>query len=117
MFELQKSTLEFQKSTLKDAPGELLGKYDSEIARLDKSIHRYDEEKITIKRDAEDLEKNRDLYKLHSSEFGFAVIFLQVSILLSSIAALTKKKYIWLVSIAVGSVGIFYFANGFLLFF
>jgi hypothetical protein len=43
-----------------------------------------------------------------------AVIFLQVSILLSSISALTKKKALWYISMLVGSIGVFYFINGFL---
>jgi hypothetical protein len=45
-----------------------------------------------------------------------AVIFLQISILISSIAALIKRKYLWEIGIAVGAVGLVYFLNGFLLF-
>lgn len=45
------------------------------------------------------------------------VIFLQIAILLSSIAALLKTKPIYFAGLAVGGVGMVYFANGFLLFF
>jgi len=44
------------------------------------------------------------------------VIFLQIAILLSSIAALLKKKYIWILGVLIGSYGILQFANGFFLF-
>jgi len=43
-----------------------------------------------------------------------AVIFLQIGILLSSIAALLKKKPLWMLGLAVGVAGIYYFINGFL---
>jgi hypothetical protein len=45
------------------------------------------------------------------------VIFLQISILLSSIAALLKKQPAWWLGLAVGAVGLVFFANGFFLFF
>ena len=48
---------------------------------------------------------------------GLAVIYLQIAILLSSIAALLKKPFIYWVGLAVGVVGLVYFANGFFLFF
>jgi 1,4-dihydroxy-2-naphthoate octaprenyltransferase len=43
-----------------------------------------------------------------------AVIFLQIAILLSSIAALMKKKYVWVLGLVAGFAGIVYFVNGFL---
>ena len=45
------------------------------------------------------------------------MIFLQIGILLSSIAALLKKKPIYFAGLAVGVVGLVYFANGFFLLF
>ena len=50
----------------------------------------------------------------HVQSFGVAVIFLQIAILLSSIAALMKIKYVWICGLATGAAGIVYFANGFL---
>ena len=54
---------------------------------------------------------------LHSQAFGVAVILLQLAILLSSIAALMKKKMVWYLALIFGAVGAVYFANGFYLFF
>jgi hypothetical protein len=58
----------------------------------------------------------RDDAQRHSRIFGMAVIFLQVAILLSSIAALLKKKSVWILGLLIGAVGMMYFLNGFLLF-
>ena len=77
---------------------------------------RYDQEKAQIQSDARAQEKIRDDAQKHGGIFGIAVIFLQISILLSSIAALLKKKPVWLLGLAVGLVGVVYFINGFLLF-
>jgi hypothetical protein len=52
----------------------------------------------------------------HSQAFGMAVIFLQIAILLSSIAALLKKKIVWTLGLVTGVLGIMYFVNGFFLF-
>ena len=85
--------------------------------KYNQKIEQYGKEKEEIKKEAEKLEGIRDDSKKHSEVFGMAVLFLQVSILLSSIAALIKKKEIWFVSMALGLIGIVYFINGFWLFF
>jgi hypothetical protein len=76
-------------------------------------IAQYDKEKAEITQAAHDLEKSRDEAKRHSNAFGVAVIFLQIAILLSSIAALLKKKPLWYVGMIVGIGGVLYFADGF----
>jgi hypothetical protein len=45
-----------------------------------------------------------------------AAMFLQIAILLSSIAALMKQKYFWYLGMASGAFGLAYFFNGFFLF-
>jgi hypothetical protein len=52
----------------------------------------------------------------HAQIFGIAVIFLQIAILLSSIAALMKKKPVWVLGLILGAFGVIYFINGFFLF-
>jgi hypothetical protein len=89
--------------------GERMKFYSSKITQ-------YDKEKAEITQAARDLEKSRDEAKQHSQAFGVAVIFLQIAILLSSIAALLKKKLLWYIGMAVGMGGVLYFANGFWLF-
>jgi hypothetical protein len=118
IFEAQSDNMIFQKSILdQSGKGKIAQKqYQSQIDSLNQKIEKYSEEKKAIKKKAEGFEKTRDDCKLHAEAFGIAVIFLQVSILLSSISALTKRKYIWIISLFVGLAGIVYFFDGFLLF-
>jgi hypothetical protein len=41
----------------------------------------------------------------------------QISIMLSSVGALMRRKLPWIVGLVVGAAGLLYFVNGFLLFF
>jgi hypothetical protein len=59
----------------------------------------------------------KESVSMRSFSYACRIIFLQIAILLSSIAALMKKKAIWFIGVATGTIGIIYFANGFLLFF
>jgi hypothetical protein len=79
-------------------------------------IGRYKAEKEDIKKRAEELEAQRNDAQKHSGAFGLAAMFLQIAILLSSIAALMKQKYFWFLGMAAGLFGLVYFANGFFLF-
>ena len=117
IYETQKDVLELDTKSMKKEEASILNAYQQKIREYEKSIKRYDIEKENIKIEAEHLEALRDEAQKHSQVFGLAVIFLQISILISSIAALIKRKYLWLIGIGVGAVGIIYFINGFLLFF
>ena len=117
LYETQRDmlVLDLQRVPKSDKP--TIEMYQKKIAEYEQSVKRYDKEKSEIKKDAESFEATRDEAKKHSNEFGLAVIFLQISILLSSIAALIKRRYLWVIGMGVGSVGLIYFVNGFLLFF
>jgi hypothetical protein len=82
-----------------------------------KKVKNYDTDKEVISKDAKNFENQRDEAKLHSAKFGIAVIFLQISILLSSIATLSKKRFVWICGLVLGVIGIVYFIDGFFLFF
>ena len=114
----QKDNLELQKELLsiETHSKENLSKYDAKISLYDEEIKRYEVEKAAIKSKAENFEKDRDVCQLHGGKFGLAVIFLQVTILLSSIAGLLKKKPVWYLSLGIGVVGIVFFLDGFFLF-
>ena len=64
-------------------------------------------------KEAKRLEKERDEAHERRELFGKSIIFLQMGILLCSIAALMKRKSIWVVGSMVGLIGIAYFAYGF----
>lgn len=114
----QKDNLELQKELLsiESHSKENLSKYDAKISLYEAEIKRYDEEKTVIRAKAEAFEKDRDGCQEHGGQFGLAVIFLQVTILLSSIAGLLKKKPVWYLSLGVGAVGLIFFMDGFFLF-
>ena len=116
LYETQKDVLDLDTKSMKHEDVSVIEAYQKKISEYEQSIKRYDKEKADIKKDAEHLETLRDEAQKHSQVFGMAVIFLQISILISSIAALIKRRYLWLIGIGVGAVGIIYFINGFLLF-
>ena len=95
-------------------------------AGADKSAHWKEEaerqkaEQAQLKSDAEELEKKRDEKDResnglleHHELFAQCVTCLQVAISLSAIAALTKRKDVWLASIVLGVFGTGLFITGF----
>lgn len=118
IYEMQKDKLELE---LKASGGKLANDVSAEyVTRIDdygKKIAKYDKEKSEIQTEAKKFESIRNDAQKHSQIFGIAVIYLQIAILLSSIAALLKKKILWILGVTVGCAGVVYFANGFLLFF
>ncbi len=117
LYELQKDKLQLELKALRAKDSlPVRDEYESKIADYAKKIKKYEEERNSIQNEAKKLEAARDDAQKHAQTFGIAVIFLQIAILLSSIAALMKKKYLWVLGMGVGACGILYFVNGFLLF-
>ena len=116
VYDLQKEKFEMDLKASKPASRSLAADYQKKIDGYAEKIKKYDEEKAEIKKKAEDLERVRDEAQKHYGAFGLAAMFLQIAILLSSIAALMKQKYFWFLGLAGGCIGLVYFANGFLLF-
>jgi cation transport ATPase len=117
IYEMQKDKLELELLSMgAKAPKGIVDEYRKKIEEYGKKLARYETEKAEIQKEAKHHEQVRDDAQKHSQTFGIAVIFLQIAILLSSIAALVKKKLVWVLGMAVGIVGIVYFADGFLLF-
>ena len=118
IYEMQKDKLELELRTLgARASAAVADEYRKKIEEYGKKVAKYEGEKAAIQKEAKTFEAVRDEAQKHGQAFGIAVIFLQIAILLSSIAALLKKKLVWLLGVAVGIVGIVSFVNGFILFF
>ncbi len=127
LYEIQKEELELDlqraKAAIQSFPEARQEKVSylelekQKIGEYEKKIAKYDSEKAGIQQEARRLEALRDEAREHNQAFGVAIIFLQIAILLSSIAALLKKKPLWFLGMALGVAGVVYFANGFLLFF
>lgn len=112
LYELQVEQLKLQMLTLPPG-GPAITEYQRVIERNSAEIKRYAQEKKEIEAKAQEIEKLRDDAKLHGKPFGLAVMFLQVAILLNSIAGLMKAKKVWWASVPVGVAGLVFFADGF----
>ena len=114
LYEMQRDKLQFdlqeKGETLSPAQFEA---YKDKVATYSSEIARYDAEKKELRNGAQNFEKQRDEATWRAGEFGLAVIFLQMGILLCSIAALMKRKLFWLVGTGIGVVGILFFTNGY----
>jgi hypothetical protein len=117
IYETSMDNLRLEMKSVTSGHDDLISDYRKTIDSYSQKLQKYEDEKTQIQKDAKDLEKGRDDAKRHSVIFGIAVIFLQIAILLSSVAALLKKKPVWYMGLCAGVVGIVYFANGFFLFF
>lgn len=118
LYTMQKEKLELELLGLpNNASSDLTNAYKEKIAAYKEKIEKYEKERVEIEQKAKDLESARDEAQQHSKAFGMAVIFLQISILLSSIAGLLKKKVVWYLSLITGLMGILYFTDGFLVIF
>ncbi len=113
--EVQAEQLRLQVATL-PAGSAVAQAYEKKIAEYKEKIERYTGEKKKIEADARELEQKRDDAKTHGRPFGIAVIFLQVAVLLNSIAGLLKAQRVWWASIPVGLTGLMLFADGFFAF-
>lgn len=88
-------------------------------AKYTKEAARYKNEQEEITRKATELEKERDKSDREADEllgrhhtFAFCVTFTQVAIALSAIAALTRRKPMWYLSMLVGMAGVVWFVDG-----
>jgi Domain of unknown function (DUF4337) len=114
IYQMQKETLELKLLELpRSTPSSVLATYKGKIAEFNSKIAKYEQEKVELQAKAKQLEEVRDDAQLHSKAFGVAIIFLQIAILLSSIAGLLKKKLVWYGGIATGAIGMVYFVDGF----
>ena len=118
LYEIQKDELELGlKGSGPGAPARQIQELQLKIKDYQGRIDKYNAEKAEIEKAARNYETVKTHSLEHSQSFGMAVIFLQVAILLSSIAALMKKKQIWQLGLASGAIGIVFFMNGFFMFY
>lgn len=117
LYRVQVENIQLQLDTIpRSASPELRQHVLKALADAQAAVTKYETEKKDIQKEAKALEAKRDEAQLHGTPFGIAVIFLQVAILLSSIAGLLKRRWLWLLALPVGAAGILCFADGFLLF-
>jgi hypothetical protein len=79
----------------------------AKIEELKKSAERYDTEKKEIKDKAEALEKEAAIGQAIDDQCDIAALFLQIAVVVCSIAILVRWKAIFFVGLAMGLVGIY----------
>jgi hypothetical protein len=70
------------------------------------SVQRYEREAAEIQKQAEELERERDREAAKANRFDLAEIFFEVALVACSIAILTKRRAVWLASLAVAAAGV-----------
>jgi len=116
LYELQKEKLDTELKLVPETNTAVRQDYEKRLEKYTDQTKRYEQEKADILKQAKSLELQRDAAMATSQHFGMAVIFLQLAILMSSIATLMKKKALWMFGIMLGALGFLYFANGYLRF-
>ena len=101
----------------KGVPTSAVKSYKDRIEEYKSKIAKYDQEKDEISKKAKSLEVARDEALAHSKALGFAVILLQLAVMIMSITTLLKRKRLWMLGVAVGAVGVLWFVNGLMLLF
>jgi len=117
LHELSRDSLELSLLNAGKAEGDYAKGVRDKSQAYAAKIAKYEAQKEEIKKQAEAYDAAIAQAQAHSGAFGMAIIFLQIAILLSSVAALMKVKPVWVGGMAVGVVGLVFFANGFFLFF
>ena len=116
-FEITKKTLELQYLTQKGLPPEAAAEYRKTMDKYGEEIKRYDGEKKEIKDKAEGIAKTKLKAQEMGGNFAYALIFLQIALMLASISSLTKRKYLWYIALVCNFGWLFFFLDAWLLFY
>ncbi len=90
-------------------------KYEEKIKTAAQEISRYDAEKNQIRKEAEDTAALNKLLAKKGNFFSASVVFFQIGIMLSSVSALLKKKFMWVVGLMFGIIAAVLLGYGLLL--
>ena len=86
--------------------------YGEKLKTATQEISRYDSEKNQIRKEAEDTAALNKLIAKKGNFFSGSVVFFQLGIMLSSVSALLKRKFMWVIGLVFGAVAIVLLAYG-----
>ena len=118
IFELEGRHLQLEYLAQKDhmaAPA--AAEYRKTIDDYAAGGEKYEKEKGEIKTKAEDLEAQKGQAQKRGGNFGYSLLFLQTAIMLSSVAALTKRKALFLMGLVLLAGWAFFFSDAIWLFY
>jgi hypothetical protein len=116
-FDLSRKALELQFHAQKGLSPDVAAEYEKTLGKYGDDIKRYDSEKKEIKDKAEGIAKAKLKAQEMGGNFGYALIFLQIALMLSSLASLTKRHYLWYIALVCNIGWLFFFLDGWLLFY
>lgn len=100
--ETQKDAFEVQVLGAANAQQKAL--YEEKLKTAILEISRYDSEKNQIRKEAEDTAALNKRLGKKGNFFSGSVVFFQIAIMLSSVSALLKKKFMWMFGLAFGVI-------------
>jgi len=115
-FEMGRKALELQYHSQKGLPPRVAAEYEKTLAKYDEEVKRYEGEKKEIKSKAEGIAAAKLTSQEMSGNFAYALIFLQIAIMLSSLASLTKRHYLWYIALLCNLGWLYFFLDAWLLF-
>lgn len=98
-----KSIRRYQSEVARDLFGGM--KLDAQSRQYQQNADQYRSDTDEIQKEARTLEQESRLAGRKALGFHFGEVFLEFSIVLASLAILTKKRFLWLLSIASGALG------------
>ncbi|NVN89984.1 MAG: DUF4337 domain-containing protein [Desulfuromonadales bacterium] len=116
-FEISRTQLELQMQAQQGLGGEASQAYRATVDRYKNEIQRYENERKDIKAKAEEIAKRKLKAQEMGGNFAYALIFLQIALMLSSISSLTKRKYLWHIALIATIGWLFFFVDAWLLFY
>ncbi|HTZ11639.1 MAG TPA: DUF4337 domain-containing protein, partial [Candidatus Margulisiibacteriota bacterium] len=78
--------------------------YGDKLKTITGEISRYENEKNQIRQEAEDAAANNKAVSRKGNFFSASVIFFQIAIMLSSVSALLKKRFMWVIGLVFGLI-------------
>jgi len=83
--------------------------------KYQKEAERYTKEQAEIEEQAKDFEKESGLAQRRADRFDLGEVFLEIALVISSLALLTRNRFYWLLGIVGGVAGLGIAATGFLM--
>jgi hypothetical protein len=87
---------------------------DKVLEKYHQQVDRYTKEQTEIEDKAKELEKESALAQTKANRFDFGEVFLEVALVITSIALLTRKRVFWMLGMLLGAGGLVVAATGFL---
>jgi len=112
-YQITKAALELQLSANTGISAEAAEKYRQAIKKYDEEIKRYKDEKEELMQEALSIGKAKEKNIKRSLGFNASLAFLLIAIVLSSIATLLRKKYIWYIGLSMLAGWGYFFINSF----